>query len=124
MIYGIGVDIVEVSRIKSCIEKWGDHFLGKIFLQDEIDYCKIKKNPYPHAAARFAAKESVFKAMGSLPYLIGWKDIEIRKEESGKPFLVFSSSLKDYLAKYNNFSCHLSISHTEEYAVAQVIVEI
>lgn len=124
MIYGIGVDIVEVSRIKSCMEKWGDHFLDKIFLQDEINYCKTKKNPYPHVAARFAAKESAFKAMGSLPYLIGWKDIEIRKEASGKPFLAFSDSLKDYLVKYKNFSCHLSISHTEEHAVAQVIVEV
>ncbi len=123
MIYGIGIDIIEINRIKKSYDKWGENFWNKIFTKDELAYFKNKKNPYQHIAGRFAAKEAVIKALGEIPLPASWKDIEILNYETGKPFLNFSSVLKDYLNKKQIFLYHISISHSEKYAVAQVILE-
>ncbi|MBI5417849.1 holo-ACP synthase [Candidatus Poribacteria bacterium] len=123
MIYGIGIDIIEIDRIKESALKWEEHFMDKIFSEGEIAYCKNKMNPYPHIAGRFAAKEAAIKAFGSISHAIGFRDIEVKKEPSGAPYLVFSDFLKKFLEKNKISSYHLSISHSEKYAVAQVILE-
>lgn len=115
MILGTGIDIIEIERIQKAIERWGDSFLNHVFLEEEIQYARKNKNPLQHFAARFAAKEAVFKAIGDDP-TINWKDILILNNEHGTPYCVF---------KKNGFKHKIliSISHTENYAVAQAIVE-
>lgn len=127
MIYGIGTDIVEIVRIKDAVEKWGDHFLKKIYTDNEILYCKSKKDPYPHLAARFAAKEAFIKAASGRrqeerPFRYTLSDIEVLNNKSGKPFINpqhLNNAIPDL-----SFNIHLSISHERKYAVATVVIEV
>lgn len=121
MIQGIGVDIVEVSRIRTAIEGWGSHFLNKIFTDGEILYCKSRKNSYEHFAARFAAKEAVSKAL-EIGWRGGfrWKDVEITNEPSGKPKVILYEHVNKLLA---NSRVLLSLAHTESTVVAFAIIE-
>ena len=114
MIYGIGTDIVEVKRIEQAVKRWGDSFLSHIFTPAEIAYAKQNKNPSQHLAARFAAKEAVFKAIGDKPD-IRWKEIEVFNDKYGRPCCIF---------KKKNFKRKIliSLSHTKHYAVANAIV--
>ena len=115
MILGTGIDIIEIERVQQALDRWGDNFLGHIFREEEIAYAKKQKFPTQHFAARFAAKEAVFKAIGNDP-TITWKDILILNNTHGTPYCVFSK---------NGFKHKIliSISHTKNYAVAQAIVE-
>ena len=79
VILGCGIDIVEIARIKSAIDRWGRHFLDHIFCPEEIDYAQKHTNPFQHYAARFAAKEAVMKALGGQEN-IRWKDIKIHNQ--------------------------------------------
>lgn len=122
MIKGIGIDIIEVSRIKEAIEKYKDRFQNKIFTQEEINYSlQFKGKEYVHLAARFAVKEAFSKAIGT-GITQGFKFLEISTQnlESGEPILVLSGNT---LEKYQNFKFHISISHTETNAVAVVVME-
>lgn len=132
MILGVGVDIVEIKRIKNIVEKWGDRFLNKIFTEKEISYCYKRKDPYPHLAARFAAKESFIKALPEdreqenslFVTCYSLRDIEILNEPSGKPFVninfkdkIFETSFKSKIV------VHLTLSHERNYAIATVVLE-
>ena len=116
-----GVDIIEISRIKNSIESLGDKFLNRVFTKNEINYCESKgKNKYEHYAARFAVKEAAFKAVSEEvkdKYSISWKDVETLNDENGRPKteILF---LPDN--KIENFD--VSISHCNEYAIANVSV--
>ncbi len=114
MILGIGTDIIEIERVKSAIDRWGDNFLKHVFNPKEIEYARKQKFPAQHFAARFAAKEAVFKAVGNDP-TIGWKDILILNNKFGAPECTF---------KKNGFKHKIliSISHTKNYAVACAII--
>lgn len=116
-----GTDIIEVKRIKDAINKKGDKFLNKIYTPFEIEYCNSKNSmKYQHFAARFVAKEAIFKAISEKmknKYEITWTDVEIRNNEEGKPQVVF---LKE---NYNINQIDISISHVKEYAIAMCIVE-
>lgn len=114
MILGTGVDIVEIKRIKKAIKRWGNHFLTRIFHDEEIAYAKKNKNPIQHYAARFAAKEAVFKAVGNNPDIV-WKDIKILNDKYGKPYCVLNKK------KIKN-KVFISISHSDHYAVASAII--
>ncbi len=114
MILGTGIDIIEVERVKKIAEK-SPRFLEKIFTSSEIDYCLKKKNKYQHLAARFAAKEAFFKALGKR---INWTDVELYNLSSGKPELKIKNKEGFHVEK-----SHVSISHLKEYAVAAVILE-
>jgi holo-[acyl-carrier protein] synthase len=120
MIKGIGIDIVEIKRIKKVIEK-DNKFIEKIFTQKEIDYCEKKFRKEQHYGARFAAKESFFKALGT-GWRDGmkWKDISIRNDKLGKPKVELHG---ETFKKIKYKQIHLSISHTKEYAIAYVIIE-
>ncbi|MFH1691724.1 MAG: holo-ACP synthase [Candidatus Omnitrophota bacterium] len=109
---GHGVDIVEIKRLEGAVERWGDVFLKRVFTEREIAYSKKKHFPLQHLAARFAAKEAVFKAFGTRPAL-NFKDIEIFNDEFGRPRCNVKNKLESIL---------LSISHTHEYAVASAII--
>jgi len=114
MIIGIGIDIIEIDRIQKVIDRWGEDFLKHIFNKEEIEYAQKRKFPTQHYAARFAAKEAIYKAFGNYKTL-GWKDMTILNDEDGKPYC----SLKDKNIKNKIF---LSISHTKNYAVANAII--
>ena len=115
-----GIDIIEIDRIKENIDSLGERFLNRIYTNKEIGYCESKKNQkYQHYAARFAAKEAVFKAISEQfdnKYEISWTDIEILNEKDGKPKVNFYN-IK--IEKLENID--ISISHCREYAVASVV---
>ena len=117
-----GTDIIEINRIKQSIDELGDSFKNRIYTEKEIKYCESKKNAkYQHYAARFAAKEAIFKAVSRLledKFSLSWKDAEIVNDENGKPEVKFLIDILD--DKIENID--ISISHCKEYAVANVVV--
>lgn len=114
-----GVYIIEIERVKKSIEETEGKFCERVFTQKEIEYCESKKaQKYQHYAARFAAKEAVFKAISfnlSNKYDIGWKDIEILNDDAGRPYV---NILKTDIRIGD---IDISISHCKEYAVSSVI---
>ena len=89
MILGTGIDLIEVARIASSFERFGERFVNRVLLPNEIAYCLSHKNPAPFLAAQFAAKEAISKAFGTgIGAQLGWQDMEIRRKESGEPFVV------------------------------------
>jgi holo-[acyl-carrier protein] synthase len=116
-----GVDIIEIDRIKSSIEELGDAFLNRVFTQNEIEYCESKKNQkYQHYAARFAAKEAIFKAISSTlddKYSVCWKDFEVINNKQGRPEIVLYG-----IDTKNIESMDISISHCKTQAIANVTI--
>jgi holo-[acyl-carrier protein] synthase len=124
MIVGTGIDIVEVPRVEQAIARFGDRFLQRIFTPDEIRYCDSKQNRYERYAARFAAKEAGFKAIGTGWRLgVTWQEVEVRREPSGRPTLVFTGRAAEFANNLGAKHAFLSLSHTAEHAIAQVILE-
>ena len=100
MVLGLGIDIIEISRIKESIDEYGDSFLQKVYTPKEIEYCSGKANKYQHFAARFAAKEAVYKAFStSHQEGLSWQDIEITNEPSGMPVVKLNGKLKSFLSE-------------------------
>ena len=99
-VIGIGVDVIECSRIQRSIERFGDRFLHRVFTEGEIKYSMSMKFPERHLAARFAGKEAVAKAFGTgIGKAMGWRNIDIRKKASGEPFLVFSGPSESFCCR-------------------------
>ena len=121
-----GIDIIEVERIKSNIEKHGESFLNKVFTENEIIYCEDRNvNKFESYTARFAAKEAVFKAISDClnnKFDIEWKDIEILNDKNGRPFVQFHNNTKLQLG--NSYEIDISLSHIKEFAIASVIVKL
>ncbi len=123
MIFGIGIDVVEIGRIADAIRRHGQRFLEKIFFQSEVDYCRSMKEPATHFAARFAAKEAVAKALGTgFSGSINWKDIEVRRKANGEPFVVLHAGAAELAGRSGITEVFVSLSHTQDYAVAQAIL--
>lgn len=121
MVIGIGVDIIEIDRIKESIEKYGDGFLNKIYTPVELDYCMKKSNKYQHLAARFAAKEAVYKALTTATQeKAGWQNIEILNKPNGMPIVKLKGYLEGFLTNGN--SLKISISHSNNYVTCFAIV--
>ncbi len=124
MIFGTGIDIIEVDRIKNSIRKYSDRFKKKIFTQKEIDYCHSQAEPAKHFAARFTVKEAVLKCFGTgMTGTILWKDIEIDKLNSGQPVLNLHGNGKKLFNQLNLKHIHISITHDKTYAAAHAIAE-
>jgi len=122
-ILGTGVDLVENARIASSIERFGSRFLERVFLPGEIAYCRAMRDPAPHYAARFAAKEALSKAFGcGIGEAMAFQDIEVVRADSGAPSLRLHGGAAALAAQWKLARCLLSLSHTEHYAVAQVIL--
>lgn len=121
MIFGIGIDIIEIERIKQSINRFDQLFLHKIYTQTELDYCQSKKNKYQHFAARFAAKEAIAKALATgWSKGFRWKDIEIFNEKSGMPNVTLYGNLKRFLGE--DKSLKISMSHSEHYVTCFAII--
>jgi len=114
MIIGIGIDILEVGRVQKAIEQ-NARFLNRVFTEKEIQYSQPKKSKFQHLAARFAAKEAFFKAIGKR---IAWTDVEVVNEPSGQPRLVIHAK-----EDFGFTRSHLSLSHLADHALAIVILE-
>lgn len=122
MIYGIGVDIVSIKRLREVVERWGGRFLNRVYTPAEIAYCFERKDPYPYLSARFATKEAMIKALGERGD-ITFKDIEIAHTDTGRPVINPGSILKDWLERIGIDRIHLSLSHERDYSIACVILE-
>ena len=121
MVLGIGIDIIEIERIKKSVDRFGDRFLKKIYTAIELEYSLKKKNKYQHLAARFAAKEAIYKALSSdTNEVYSWQDVEIYNEVNGLPKVKFYGNLKDYLS--NGKELKISMSHSEHYVTCVAIL--
>jgi len=124
MILGTGIDLIEVVRIGKSFEQFGERFVNRILLPDEIAYCLSHRRPAPFLAVRFAAKEAISKAFGTgIGAQLSWRDMEVRHRESGEPFVVLHGKGQELFQARNARALHLSLSHTENYATATAILE-
>jgi holo-[acyl-carrier protein] synthase len=124
MIVGTGIDIAEVPRIREAIERHGERFLRRIYTEGEIQYCESKANRVERYAARFAAKEAGMKAIGTgWNHGVRWRDIEVARKPGGRPTLLLHGKAAEFAAKLGATNFVLSLTHTSEQAMAQVILE-
>ena len=120
MISGIGIDSIQVARVRRAVEKWGRPFLERLFTAEELNYCLSHADPYPSLAARFAAKEALFKALDARG-LWRWCDMEVERAESGKPSVALRGSVAAFAASKGNMAFHVSLTHDHDRATAVVL---
>ena len=113
-----GVDIIEIERIQRALERWGDRFLRRIYTEDEAAYCRGRP---PNLAGRFAAKEAAMKALGTGLRGVGWKDIEVVRNQAGAPSVLLHGRAKVRAETLGVRELSLSLSHSRNYAVAFVV---
>jgi holo-[acyl-carrier protein] synthase len=124
MILGIGVDIIEIARLRSAVERSKDRFLQRVFTPAEQQFCAKHRDPAPHYAARFAAKEALFKALGTgWAKGVTWLDAEVLREPQKAPILVLHGESQRLSASMGVHKVHLSLSHSDQAAIALVILE-
>ena len=120
MLDGLGIDLVEVGRIRRAHDRWGERFLRRVFTAGERAYCMRKAHPEQSLAARFAAKEAVLKAIGTgLSGGIRWTDVEVVNDRSGRPGVKLGERI---IRRIGNRKILLTISHTRELAIAQAVL--
>lgn len=120
LIAGVGVDIVEIQRIARGIEQHGDAFLKRIYTPGEREYCTRKRMAYESLAARFAAKEAVYKSL-RIDVAMRWKDIEVVVDSCGCPSVILHGVFYEHARKRNITDIFLSLSHGKEYAIAYAV---
>ena len=125
MIFGVGSDIVDIQRIHGILKRQGERFLLRVFTKAESAYALAKLDPAPTLANRFAAKEAVFKAIGTGKALgFSWRDVEILNDPMGKPYVNLNGKAKTYLdEKLKDYHIHLSLSHSDHLAQAFAVIE-
>ena len=116
----IGIDIIEIARIKKTIGRWGGHFLHRVYSEPELRLCRKKPSSL---AARFAGKEAVIKALGIQTKGISWKDIEVLSEPSGKPLVRLHGKAQKQANSLGLDNLAISLSHSRDYAIACVTGE-
>jgi holo-[acyl-carrier protein] synthase len=120
MIEALGIDLIEIKRVKKVKERWGKRFLERVYTPKELEYCLKKRYPENSLAGRFAAKEAVMKALGTgLSSGVSWREIEILNDKKGKPEVALYGKTKKILGKRKVL---ISISHTKEDAIAQAVI--
>lgn len=124
MIVGMGIDIAEIDRIADAIERYGAAILDRLYTPREVAYCEKHKNRFERYAARFAAKEAAMKALGTgWSRGVRWRDIEVANTPAGKPTLLLQGEAQAIAAKLGARNITLSITHSGNLALAQVIFE-
>ena len=125
MIFGIGTDIVEVDRIRKFCNNFGEKFLNRILLPTEKKYCLNYTDPAPYIAGRFAAKEAIAKAFGfGIGEKLGWHDMEIIREKTGKPNVQLHNKAHLLMDKIGSEKIQITLSHTNKHATATAIIEV
>ena len=121
MIIGIGIDIADLERIRRIVQKDSDRFLKRVYTPEELDICMARKDPVPGLAARFAAKEAFSKCFGlGWGSGLAWRDVGVINNELGKPELLLRNKAIELTSGKKTW---VSLSHTDKYAVASVIIE-
>ncbi len=124
MIYGIGVDLVNIARMSKAIDRWGNRFIGRIFTPREIDFCIQSRRSVSRFALRFAAKEAFSKALGTgMRNGIRWRDIEVFHHPSGRPDLAIAGTALMVCRKEGISRWHISLSDEADYGIAVVVLE-
>ena len=124
LIVGLGVDVAEVERVREAIERHGETFLRRVFTAKEREYCERFKNKFERYAGRFAAKEAAMKALGTgWSRGVRWVDVEVAREKGGRPTIKLSGEAEQIAKRLGVKAIALSITHTAEQALAQVIFE-
>ena len=120
---GIGIDVVEVLRIKSSLDEFGERFQSKIFTETEREYCQKQKRPELHFAARFAAKEAIAKAFGTgIGKEVGWLDMEITRKASGEPEVKLTGDAARFADTRGVKQVMVSLTHAKHYAAANAVI--
>jgi holo-[acyl-carrier protein] synthase len=124
MIVGSGIDLTEIGRIQKSMDRYGERFLARIYTASERAYCLRKRHAAESFAARFAAKEAGAKALGTgINYGVNWLEIEVVREPSGRPTLKFHGRAAEFAARLGAVHAALSITHTNDLAMASVVLE-
>lgn len=123
IIMGIGADLVKIPRMRRVVERWQDRFLRRVFTDAEIAYCRTRRDPVPHLAARFAAKEAALKALGiGLRFGVSWRELEVRRERGQAPVLVLSGKSRQIGEALGGRRLLVSLTHEGDYAFAQCVL--
>ena len=124
MIIAIGIDIIEIARIEEVFSRQGERFRKRVFTEGEIDYCERRASRMSSYAARFAAKEAAMKALGTgWSDGVRWRDIEVVRGETGAPALHLHGRALERLGEIGARRAHLSLTHSEQIAMAEVVLE-
>ena len=122
-IKGIGIDVVHISRMREVIRRWDDRFVRRVFTDGEIAYCRSRRDPVPHFAARFAAKEAGLKALGTgLRFGIRWCELEVQRARGEAPTLVLSGRSREIGRARGGTRMLLALTHDGDYAIAQAML--
>lgn len=120
---GIGLDVVRISRMREVIGRWDERFLRRVFTEQEIAYCRSRRDPVPHFAARFAAKEAGLKALGTgLRFGIRWRELEVMRERGQAPRLVLRGRSREIGHARGGGRMLLTLTHDGDYALAQAML--
>jgi holo-[acyl-carrier protein] synthase len=120
---GVGVDLAQIPRLRRVVERWDDRFLRRVFTDEEIAYCRRRRDPIPHFAARFAAKEATLKALGTgLSMGVNWRELEVRRERGQAPTMVLRGRTQAIARAKGASRVLLSLSHDGDYAMAQALL--
>ena len=118
-----GIDLVSIPRMREVIARWDDKFLRRVFTEAEIAYCRSRRDPVPHFAARFAAKEAAMKALGTgLSLGVRWRDLEVRRERGQAPRLVLHGRSREIGLARGGRAMLLALTHDGDYALAQTLL--
>ena len=120
---GIGVDLALITRMRQVVERWDERFLRRVFTDEEIAYCRRRRDPVQHLAARFAAKEATLKALGTgLSMGVRWRELEVRRERGQAPTMVLSGRCRAIAHAKGGDRVLLSLTHDGDYAMAQAML--
>jgi holo-[acyl-carrier protein] synthase len=120
---GIGVDLAAITRMRQVVQRWDERFLRRVFTDEEIAYCRRRRDPVPHLAARFAAKEATLKALGTgLSMGVKWQELEVRRERGEAPSMVLSGRCRAIALAKGADRVLLSLTHDGDYALAQAML--
>jgi holo-[acyl-carrier protein] synthase len=120
---GIGVDLVNIPRMRDVIARWDDRFLRRVFTEGEIAYCRSRRDPVPHFAARFAAKEAAMKALGTgLSLGVRWRDLEVKRDRGQAPRLLMHGRSREIGLARGGRAMLLALTHDGDYALAQTML--
>ena len=123
ILVGVGIDLIEVDRIRAVIERQGERFLDRVFTAEERAYCATMKFPHKHYAARFAAKEAVSKCFGTgIGAELGWRSVSVHHGERHQPLVRLDARGEALLRAAGATAIHLSLAHTEALAVAVAVL--
>jgi|YNPNPStandDraft_1061719.scaffolds.fasta_scaffold165184_2 holo-[acyl-carrier protein] synthase len=124
MIIGVGLDVLEVDRIRRVLARWGNRFLQRLLMPSEVEYCRRHKDVAPYVAVRIAAKEAFFKATGmGLSKGMAWRQVVVERDAHGKPSLKLTGRAADVMKELRADAVHLTLSHADTIASAVVILE-